>query len=177
MSPLFRELLAAHRLARQPDLAAALDACGLRQVGAPIWGVAFVAVDRAHYAPAPGGKTAIIVPAFADGVLVDLVATGLQTRECRTRAGIATVLGAEWIDHARDSETALTLFPDPLEWLRCGRRGAVVVDWRAARFTLADLPGGIACTSESVAQRVDRAMRHPVQVPQLFIREAARAAA
>lgn len=176
MSPLFRELLAAHRTARLPELAGALQACGLPINGASTWGVAFVDIDEHHYAPVDGGKPAIIAPFFVDGELLDLVATGIATRSTRTRHGNATVLGRAWLDHARDTETAARLFADPIDWLRNGCRGAVVVDWRAARYELADLPG-IACEGELLAKRVERALKQPAHLPQLFVREARRAAA
>jgi hypothetical protein len=157
----------------RPDLTAALRACGLPSDG---YGLAFVEIDAHNYAPVAGGKPAIIAPFFADGVLLDLIATGLVTRSTRTRLGVATVLGREWIDHAKNTETAVRLFADPIEWLRNGCRGAAVVDWRPARYELADLPG-IVCENELLAKRVDRALRQPSRLPQLFVREANRAAA
>jgi hypothetical protein len=175
MTALLRELLAAHRTARSPELAAALQACGLPVDGPSTWGVSFVDIDPHHYAPA-GGKAAIVTPLFADGALLDLIATGLATRSTRTRLGAATMLGRQWIDHAKDTETAVRLFGDPLEWLRNGCRGAVVIDWRAARYELADLPG-IACENEMLAKRVEHALKQPARIPQLFVREAHRAAA
>jgi hypothetical protein len=173
MTPLFREYLVARRTGRRPDLAAALQACSLPAEGL---GVSFVEIDAQHFAPATGGKPAIIVPLFEDGTLLDLVATGLQTRTTRTRAGIATVLGQEWIDRAKDTGMALRLFGDPIEWHRNGRRGAVVVDWRAARYVLADVPD-IACETELLAKQVERAMRQPASTPRLFVKEEATHAA
>jgi hypothetical protein len=167
MTPLFREYLASRRTGRRPVLAAALQGCGLPAEG---FGVSFVEIDAHHYAPVTGGKPAIITPLFQDGVLLDLVATGLQTRTTRTRAGIATVLGREWIDYAKETETTVRLFGDPIAWLRNNRRGAVVVDWRSARHALADIPG-IACETEFLAAQVERAMRQPVCLPRLFVRE------
>jgi hypothetical protein len=174
---LLRELVEAHRTARREDLAEALSACGLHQKGGPIFGVAFVSIAAQDigYELAEGGKPAIIAPYFDGGRLLDLVACGLQTRTCRTREGICTVLGADHIEDARETETAVTLFPDVIEWLRAGRRGAVIVDWRAAPFTLADL-AGIACTDDLLAARVKKALQRPVTLPQLFVREAAHAA-
>jgi hypothetical protein len=176
MSPLFRELLAARHTAQTPDLAAALLACGLPIDSPSTWGAAFIDLDAHHYAPAAGGKAAIITPLFADGVLLDLIATGLATRSTRTRLGVATMLGREWVDRAKDTETAVRLFGDPIDWLRNGCRGAVVIDWRAARYELSDLPG-IACENEMLAKRVERELKQPVRIPQLFVREAHRAAA
>lgn len=111
-----------------------------------------------------------------DGELHDLIATGLATRQMRTREGIATILGREWLYHARETETAVRLFQDPIEWLCAGTRGSVVIDWRAARYEPADLPG-IVCETELLAKRVDRALQQPSRLPQLFVREANRAAA
>ena len=173
MTPLFREYLVSRGTARRPDLAAALQGCGLPSEGL---GVSFVEIDSHHYAPTAGGKPAIITPLFEDGVLLDLVATGLQTRTTRTRAGIATVLGQEWIDRAKDTGTAVRLFGDPIKWLRNGRRGAVVVDWRTARYVLAGVPD-IACETELLAKQVERAMRQPASTPRLFVREEATYAA
>jgi hypothetical protein len=169
MSPLFPELLAAHKLARKHDLQDALAACGLTQTG-PMWGIAFVSVDPHHYTPSPGGKPAIIVPGFVEGELIDLVATGLETRAIRTRCGVAAVLGEEWLDHARETESAARLFPDPVEWIRNGRRGAVIIDWRVARFALADVPR-LNCESDRLARQVDESLRLPVHIPQIFVRE------
>jgi hypothetical protein len=176
MSALLRELLAARRTARLPELAAALQACGLPTTGASTWGVGFVDIDTHHYAPAVGGKPAIIVPLFEGRALLDLIAVGLETRSTRTRRGVATVLAQDWLDHARETETAVRLFGDPIEWLRNGCRGAVVIDWRAVRYVLADVPG-IACEGELLAKRVEQALERPVRIPQLFVREARRAAA
>ena len=139
-----RELIQAHQRARQADLSEALAACGLQHHGGPLWGVAFVEIDANHYAPAPGGRPALIVPHFDGNALLDLVACGLQTRTCRTREGICTALGLDHIEHAKETGTAVRLFADPIDWLRNGRRGAVIVDWRAARFMLADVPASPA---------------------------------
>ena len=174
INPLLVELVAAHRTARREDLAQALDACGLRQTGGPIFGVEFVTIDAHHYAPEPGGRPAIVTPFFEGGALVDLVATGMATRTSRTRMGVCTSLGVEHIDRAREGEGHLRLYSDPLEWLQHRRAGAVVIDWRAARFDLADIPA-IACSSDALAARVERALQRPATLPTLFVPEAAHA--
>jgi hypothetical protein len=171
LTPLLRELLAAHRNARREDLAGALDACGLHQHGGLIIGVEFIACDTHNYEPEPGGKPAIIVPHFDDGRLLDLVAVAPRSRACRTREGVCTILGAEWLDHARDQETSVRIYADPLAWLFGGRRGAAIVDWRAARFDLADVPA-LICADKALAERVDKAMRQPARMPRLVVPEA-----
>jgi hypothetical protein len=175
VNPLLWELVAACRTARREDLAQALDACGLRQTGGPIFGVDFVAIDANNYAPEPNGRAALIVPYFEEGRLLDLVACGFATRTSRTRAGICVALGMDAIDTARWNEGQLRLYSDPLEWLQRGRQGACVIDWRAARHALADVPA-IACSSDALAARVEKALRQPVTLPALYVREAAHAA-
>ena len=172
---LLRELLEAHRLIRQPYYVEGFRRCGIDIGGGLILGLAAVEVDDDNYMPAPGGKGALIIPYFAGNVLLDLIAVGLETFACRTRAGVCTVLGGEHIERAREQEMAVRLFKDPIDWLRNARRGACIVDWRAAPHVLADIPG-ISCGSEFLASRVDCAMRQPVAVPPIFIREPANAA-
>ena len=138
---LMRELSRAHQRACENVLSEALAAYGLHHHGGPLSGVAFVEIDENHYAPDPGGRPALIVPHFDGNVLLDLVACGLQTRTCRTREGICTALGLDHIERAKEAGTAVRLFANPIDWMRNGRRGAVIVDWRAARFTLADVHG------------------------------------
>ena len=172
---LLRELIEAHRLIRQPYYVEGFRRCGIPTDGGLIIGLAAVEIDDHHYEPDPGGKAALIVPYFQGNTLLDLVAVGLETFTCRTRTGIATVLGDEHIERARARESAVRLFKDPIDWLRNARRGACIVDWRAAPHVLADIPG-ISCGSEFLASRVDCAMRQPVAVPPIFIREPANAA-
>jgi hypothetical protein len=171
---LLRELILAHQTANRSDLREALSDCGLKQ-GGPIWGLDFVQVDTEYYQPSLEGRAAIIVPLFGDGALLDLIACSLATRSCRTRLGICTVLGREWLDQAREHDTAARLLPDPIEWLRNGRRGAVIVDWRSAPYELADLPG-ISVSNDLLAKRIDNALRQPANIPPIFVRETPRVA-
>jgi hypothetical protein len=175
MSGLLRELLAAHKLARTPDLAEALQACGLPSDGVPIWGVEFVELAGDYYQPRSGGHPAIIVPVFDAGTLVDLTATGLATRRTVTRMGAASILGQDAIDRAMEAGTHLHIFPDPIEWLRNRCNGAVVLDWRSAPFALSEVPA-IACANELLTKKIDKALRQPLRVPPLYVREERRAA-
>jgi hypothetical protein len=167
---LLNELIAAHRTARLPPLVEALEACGLPVLGVPVWGVEFVELAGDYYQPRRGGHPAIIIPVFQDGELIDLTATGLATRRTVIRMGIASMLGQDAIDRATDDGTHLQVFSDPIEWLRNRCNGAVVLDWQAAGFALADVTA-IACASELIAKKIDNAMRQPVRMPRLFVRE------
>jgi len=172
---LLRELVTAHRLIRQPHYAEDFRRCGIDINGGLILGLTAIDFDDHHYAPAPGGKGALIIPHFQGNTLIDLVAVGLETFTCRTRTGIATVLGAEHIERARERGTVVRLFKDPIDWLRNGRRGACIVDWRAARHVLADVPG-VACDDEITAAKIDRLRQPAPVVPRIFVREPANAA-
>ena len=70
-----------------------------------------------------------------------LIATGLETRSTRTRRAWPRYWGKSGSTTPRTPKPPLRLFGDPIEWLRNGCRGAVVVDWRAVRYVLADRPG------------------------------------
>ena len=173
MTPLLRELLSANRQAQHPDAKAALTACGLGLRGGPVWGVGSVTVQGEFYSPALPheiGAPAVIVPAFEGGELTDLVAISLRTRATKTRLGYATFLGADWIDRARDGGAPLRLFNDPLKWLACGQRGAVLLDRSDAPFVLADVPL-IGCDDDSTVTKLGELMQRPVRLPQFFVRE------
>jgi hypothetical protein len=173
---LLRELVAAHRIVRHPEVVAALEPLRLPAEGVPLWGVGSVAVGHGYYAPDPAGRPAIIVPVADDGRLIDLAATGLASRRIAIRTGLGVILGQDALDRAVVDQVPLHLFRDPIEWLQHRGAGAVVLDWRAAAFILTDL-AGIACTSALLAARIDKALRQPLRVPPLFVREARRAAA
>jgi hypothetical protein len=173
---LLRELLAAHRIARHPEVADVLAPLRLPAEGVPVWGLESVAIEGSHYAPDPSGRPAIIVPVADDGRIVDLVATGLASRRSATRTGLGAILGQAALDRAVVHQVPLHLFSDPIEWLQHRGAGAVVLDWRAAAFILTDL-AGIACTSDLLAGRVEKALHQPLRVPPLFVREDRRAAA
>ena len=170
MRQLLRELLWAHSRVGVADLAAGLELCGIPSLGVPVWGVDFVESIGGHYVPRADGRPAIIVPVFDGAELVDLTATSLETRRTLTREGVAWVLGQDALDRAMESDAPVQLFGDPIEWLRNCCRGAVVLNWNAARFSLADLPG-IACASDLLAKRVHGVLRQSLRIPPLFVRE------
>ena len=175
MSPLLRELVAAHRVLRNPEAAVILEEMGLRTTVGQMWGVDRVAVEDGWYDPDPAGRAAVIVGVYDNG-LIDLVATGLASRRIARRQGCGVILGLEALDRALAYEETLHLRRDPIEWLQRGETGAVVLDWRRAPYMLTDL-AGIACSTSRLAAQVDKALRQPLRVPPLFVREDRRAAA
>ena len=176
MSPLLRELTAANRNLRDPEVAAMLEEIGLSTTRGRLWGVNRVTVDAGWYDPDPAGRAAIIVPVFEDHRLIDLVATGLASRRIARRDGCGVILGHTALECALYCEETLHLRRDPIEWLQRGGTGAVVLDWRRAPYILTEL-AGIACSSSELAAQVDKTLRQPLRVPPLFVRKARRAAA
>lgn len=57
-----------------------------------------------------------------------------RTGELATEEGRSFALGEDWIDSPSTCalDGWLSIFGDPLEWLRHDRRGIVVLDWRLA---------------------------------------------
>lgn len=172
---LLSELLKVTTQARQPAARAELAHAAVPLDCGAAWGFDHVEIDAHHYQPAPCGTPAVIFPHFEGGRLLDLVAVGLRSRSSRTLLGICTVLGSDHLDRARERAEPVRFHADPIAWYANRRDGAVVIDWRAARHELRDLPG-IACDDEMTARRIDRALREPVDLPPIYVREAPHAA-
>jgi hypothetical protein len=162
---LFSELLCAWRTTRNPHLAETLRVPDFRMDRA-IWGLDHVEIDRTVYQPVPTGDAALIVSAYRNRVIFDLVACRLRDRRIATRRGLAEILGEEWLDLARSEGVRLPLFADPLHWLAAGQRGCVILDWYVVRGLLDDV-AAVTCQSRSLAQRVHdttRRMRRPPHI-------------
>lgn len=172
---LLRELVRVCSAASHPDARATLAAAGVPLDCGSVWGFDHVeTIGAHHYQPDPAGAPAVIVPHFDSHKLVDLVAVGLRSRSCRTLTGTCTVLGSDHLDEARWRDEPARFYADPIAWFASGRDGAVVIDWQAARYELADLPG-IACNDEGTARRIDEALRQPMPLPPIYVREACHA--
>jgi len=134
------ELARADRLRTHPELGPALADLGLADVCGQAWGFGYVVADGDTYRPAIEGETAhaaCIVPAVEDGEgsgVADLVACTLSPQRMRSRLGVASVVGRDEIELARETDTPLLVFDNTIRWLRGNARGAVVIDWdRTAR--------------------------------------------
>jgi len=97
---------------------------------------------------AEDGSLALILIARNDaGVIADLVAIPLRDPTAHyLRLGLADVLGEPAVEKARQDcrwrhsePVVLTIHPRPLDWLRSGCNGAVLLDWNRAQ-------GGVGIT-------------------------------
>jgi hypothetical protein len=159
-------------MARRSAFAQALQAVGLTDLPAslatPLWGIAHVSAGREFYQPEEEGELAVIVPAFEGPLLVDLVACSLATRAMRSRFGIASVLGHDWIADAFLG-TPLSVFDDALTWLGGGCRGVVILDWQDAPLLLREV-SALHCESERTAGRLTEAFERPRPYPPILVR-------
>src|SRR5206468_2286997 len=76
------------------------------------------------------GDASLIVPAFAAAGLIDLAAQRLDDGTLYRRLGLATLLGADAVDRARETEGPLLVFGGVASWLAGHGLGAVILDWR-----------------------------------------------
>jgi hypothetical protein len=83
---------------------------------------------------------------------VDLVAQTFALKGIRARLGVASVVGADDIEAARESGQPLYIFSSLPQWLKGGGRGAVIVEWQQAVRELDGVPA-ILC-SGSVSDRL-----------------------
>jgi hypothetical protein len=165
---LLPELIDAYRYARRREFRKAVQDAGLRYGDDYLWGLARVEVDDHFYQPQPEGRLALIVGAFEAGQLIDLVAISSRTFGLRTRRGDADLLGHDALEAARWARTPLHLYENAWSWLRAGRRGATVVNWRAVPGLLSDV-AEIRCETAALAKRIDAAFARPVPRPPLFV--------
>jgi hypothetical protein len=132
---LLGELIAASRRREHPDLASALADLGLDRCRLPLWGVGWIVVEGETWRPASVGEpgdASLIVPAFAAAGLIDLAAQRLDDGTLYRRLGLATLLGADAVDRARETEGPLLVFGGVASWLAGHGLGAVILDWRDA---------------------------------------------
>ncbi|HLO76083.1 MAG TPA: hypothetical protein VK196_06480 [Magnetospirillum sp.] len=166
-------------------------------VAPPNVGVARVApADDGTYQPVEDGKVkAIILPAQCpvsysdfDAYLAELADLGGDlvafdaTNPLRwwTRWGLADALNPEAIVEAGTLQRPLTLFSDPLCWMRAAgasgclnwRAGAVVLDWRFADRLLGNVPA-IVCDALPLAEKVENALSKLRRRPKVLVRREA----
>lgn len=159
----------------------------------PVLGVARIspAEDGTYMPGEDGAVRAVILPAQVptsfddfDTYMAELMDLGgdlvafdaLAPARWWVRWGVAEALNAEAIAEAAATEQPLTLFPDPLAWMRAAgasgrldcRAGAVVLDWRIAHRILAGLRT-IQCATLDLAERVDRALAGMRRRPRILV--------
>jgi hypothetical protein len=147
-------------------LAAAFISLGL--------GAAEITVKDGRWTRMFRGARAVIVPAsVAGGNIIDLVAFRMDTpRSFWPLTGSAAVLGDDEIDRASAMGEPLQVHESPLDWLRAGRRGCVILDWvHCWPFYLGRVPA-LQFENREFAGRAAALMQRPLPVPSIFVRAA-----
>jgi len=178
MRDLADEMRAAARRLRQPQIDR-LFALGV--TGATLARIWFD-VPPIGIAPARGesdglyspdqGPLHVIQPLHSGGVLVDLVA---WRSDAPTRTWLRT--GAGWAlgEHELCDFSACTgaplLHASPLDWLRAGGRGAVILDWTAPEIARLRNHGRIRCRSRALAAMLRDAIAATVRMPDIIEEE------
>jgi hypothetical protein len=158
------ELVAADRLRRDARVVGEAEAT-FGHVRFP-WGFGWVVADGQSYRPANHAEqasTAFIVPALADGCVVDLVAQTFGLKGIRSRLGVASLVGSDDVEAARTNGQPLYVFSSIPQWLNGGGGGAVIVDWQRAAHDLDGVPA-ILC-SPSIADRLFSITRECIPAP------------
>ena len=125
-----------------------------------------------------GHVLAVIIPALDEfGETADLVAWVPDTGVVATQHGAVCILGEEAIDGPdaddEEDEDGLRVFPTPLEWLRAGRGGVVIL--ASAARTRWRLSGRELDRSDAAfGRRLRDALRLPE--PRVYVEEKRRAA-
>jgi hypothetical protein len=112
------------------------------------------------YIPNAFGEFSCILPAFDGEGLVDLVAWSPRSGRIASRLGIVGLLGEGQAERAAANLAGvpLPIWRTPLDWLRAGRRGVVMVDRSCAAHLLGGLP---VCAADASLARDLRGLRVP----------------
>jgi hypothetical protein len=151
------------------------------------FGVAEITASNDTYQPMVGGERAIVVPAIPrndidevlgnvdPGDLIAFLPNDPSKWWCRT--GACPFLNPVAIARAEIYRQPLRLHRSPLDWLRAGGDGAVVLDERAhLRLHLGGV-GEIICDDLALARWIDRALKARVRLPSIRVRTDVREAA
>jgi hypothetical protein len=132
---LLGELISASGHREHPDLLPVLADLGLDFCRLPLWGVGWIVVEGDTWRPVSAGErgdASLIVPAFEALGLIDLIAQRLRDGRLFRRLGLATLLGADAVECARETEAPLLVFRNAASWLAGHGLGAVILNWREA---------------------------------------------
>lgn len=122
----------------------------------------------------PGaGPRHLVQPVVADGALIDLVAwRSLRPDDWRLLHGDAWVLGEDELQRAEGwpGERAPRMLRTPLDWLRAGGEGFVVVDWSSPEVhRLANLDE-IEVPNRELGELLTREISRPRRLPKITVR-------
>ncbi len=111
---------------------------------------------------AEDGVLASILPVRGlGGRMEDIVAWGDDPTRWWLRRRMAVILGMEAVETADYMREPLLLFDTPLDWLRAGKRGAVILSWDAHLPFYLPEHAPLHCASSRLAKRLRDALTQP----------------
>ncbi|OYW21980.1 hypothetical protein [Sphingomonas sp.] len=141
------------------------------------WSVPFGVVSATTEASGiyqPGdGPAHILQPVFDNGNLIDLVIWhSMRPERWWTRTGVAWALNVDDIAAIdRWGGDALHLHASPLDWLKNGATGAVVLDWSAPEVATLRQHDRIECSTPALAATLTHALQTSVHMPAIETKE------
>lgn len=118
------------------------------------------------------GRRAIIVPAmgFRENRLSDLVAFRLDAPRAFWRLeGTEPLLGYDSLEDASDRREPLMVHESPLDWLRAGRIGAVILDWTQYwPMWFSHIPA-LRVMDVAFGRRLKAMLERPLQIPEIQV--------
>ena len=131
--------------------------------GLEMLGVTRAATAGREWSHEPAGQPVITLPIWAGECCLDILALDPHNASrWWTQTDIVPVLAPEEIARCAILDEPLDIHASPLEWLRAGARGTVILDWRSVSFWLAGVRRFL-CFDDMTAKRLDRGLRNPPQ--------------
>lgn len=119
----------------------------------------------------PYGVDAVIMPVMDEGTTIDLIAwRSLRPDAWLRRNGQGWALGIDLIQEPPlwDGFKEITVYATPLDWLRAGGQGAVILDWPAVSLIRKlDKFDTIICEDPVVRMRLDSILSAPAHKPKI----------
>jgi hypothetical protein len=119
----------------------------------------------------PFGIDAVVMPVMDEGTVTDIIAWRTLAPEAWLwRNGDGWALGIDEIErpHLWDGFREITVHATPLDWLRAGGEGAVILDWSAAqhirKIAMFDT---IRCDHHTVKDRLSALLSQPERKPKI----------
>ena len=147
--------------------------------GKHLWGIMKVSPDGpTQFFPDPDGREAYVSISTRGSDVTDLIAWHpANPANWRWRIGDEPFLGIDAFERCWPGDGPLQIHATPLDFLRAGGEGLVVLDWNATsdirRLAMVDA----IAAPRSIVERIDKILRRPVRMPRWKVMEAPRAAA
>jgi len=118
------------------------------------------------------GQWQCVIPELWDSEVIDLVTFPLDApHRMACLRGVAAMLGEYEVERSAYVEGTAVLWDDPVQWLKAGGEGGVLLDRMRPPVFLADPKLVITTASHELAIALRIAFTQPTPMPQLLVRE------